>query len=94
MKRLKNNAGITLMEVIIVVALMGIIVPVVTVLISNSFKESNTISNKVKIQTSVTALMKPPKTINVISVKRDLASARMTISIIVVTNAMSLSVSA
>jgi len=54
---IRRNAGITLMEIIIVVALIGITVPIVTILIKNAFQNSNTMSDKVEVQTSVTALM-------------------------------------
>ena len=46
-----------MLEVILVVALLGITVPIVTIIISNSFKESESISKKIEIQTSVSALM-------------------------------------
>lgn len=58
MKRiLIKNKGITLMEVILVVALVGIMVPIVTLLIKNAFSDSNTLSQRVKIQNAVIALM-------------------------------------
>jgi len=57
MNILKKNKGITLMEVILVVALVGIAVPIVAMLVSKSFEDSHTLGDKVAVQNSVVALM-------------------------------------
>lgn len=57
MNILKKNAGLTLIEVIIVVALLAVATSGIGIMLNNSFKESNTLSGKVHVQNSVVALM-------------------------------------
>lgn len=57
MKKLKNQFGFTLLEMIIAIALLGLLSLAAGPQIVNAFRDSNKLQNKVEVQNSVTALM-------------------------------------
>ena len=63
MKFFSGKKGFTIIELIIALNLLGIVSIGTGSYISNSFKESNQISDKVNVQTSVTALMNKIETV-------------------------------
>lgn len=63
MRFLKKRFGFSLVEMIIAVGLLGAVTIGAGVYISNSFKVSNKLANKVDVQNSVTALMNKIETV-------------------------------
>lgn len=57
MRLLKNKVGFSLVEMVIAIGLLGAVAIGTGTYMSNSFKDSNKLSNKADVQNSVTALM-------------------------------------
>jgi prepilin-type N-terminal cleavage/methylation domain-containing protein len=53
----KNNKGITLIEVIVVLGVIGLMAPIIMNYVIEAFKNNATLTEKVRIQTTVSALM-------------------------------------
>lgn len=69
---MKNNKGITMIEVIVVIALLFIILPFSWDYINSSLEDNSTLNNKMMVQNSVNSLMN--------QLQRDIQEARCPIN--------------